>query len=149
SVPSDAPQALQAWGADVAPHPIAEAWPDASAVSSIRVSADGARVAAILTIGGQRWVVVAAVIRDEAGVPVELGTPVRQLSQVRDEVAGLVWLGTDRLGLLTNREDPAVVTQIVGGTRTVEAAPTDAVAIAGARTAAGVRVRGAGGAVFA
>lgn len=148
SVPSNAPAALQAIGSDVVSHDIANAWPDASAVSAIRVSADGARVAAVVEIGGQRWIVVSAVVRDEAGTPIELGQaePVAQLDGV---AVGLVWLGSDRLGLLTELTDRMVLTRIVGGTGTTEAAPTGAVSIAGSRAAAGVRVLGAEGAVFA
>lgn len=148
SVPSNDPRALTAWGGDVAPHQIAGAWPDASSISHLRVSVDGARVAAVITVGGQRWVVVAAVIRDDAGVPVELGR-VQPLTRLRGDAAGLVWIGGDRLGILADVENPQVLTQIVGGTGTAEAAPTGAVSIAGSRTAAGVRVRGADGAVFA
>lgn len=148
SVPSNAPTALQAIGSDVAPRAIAGAWPDASAISALRVSADGARVAAVVVVGGERWVVVSSVIRDDAGVPTELGA-VEPLTQLEGGVSGLVWLGADRLGLLTDLDDRMVLTQIVGGPGTSEAAPTGAVSIAGSRSAAGLRVLGADGAVFA
>ncbi|MEV7609444.1 LpqB family beta-propeller domain-containing protein [Microbacterium sp. NPDC089320] len=148
SVPSNAPAALQAIGSDVAPQTIAGAWPDASSVSAIRVSADGARVAAVVVIGGERWIVISAVIRDESGLPTELG-PTEPLAQLDGGAIGLVWLGADRLGLLTDPADRMVVTQVVGGPGTFEVAPTGAVSIAGARAATGLRVLGAEGAVFA
>jgi len=69
SVPSNAPAALQAIGSDVAPQSIAGAWPEASSVSAIRVSADGARVAAAVVIGGERWIVVSSVIRPSSDPP--------------------------------------------------------------------------------
>ncbi|CAH0163412.1 Lipoprotein LpqB [Microbacterium sp. Bi98] len=148
SVPSNAPAALQAIGSDVAPQSIAGAWPEASSVSAIRVSADGARVAAAVVIGGERWIVVSSVIRDEAGLPTELGLT-EPLAQLDGGAIGLVWLGADRLGLLTDPADRMVVTQVVGGPGTSEVAPTGAVSLAGARAATGLRVLGADGAVFA
>ncbi|KQR38804.1 LpqB family beta-propeller domain-containing protein [Microbacterium sp. Leaf159] len=148
SVPSNAPSALQAIGSDVSPHAITGAWPDASSISAVRVSADGARIAAVVVIGGERWVVVSAIVRDEAGVPTELG-PAEPLAQLDGGVSGLVWLGADRLGLLTDPDDRMVLTQIVGGPGTSEVAPTGAVSIAGSRAPAGVRVLGAEGGVFA
>ncbi|MDN3443499.1 LpqB family beta-propeller domain-containing protein [Microbacterium sp. APC 3901] len=148
SVPSNAPASLQAIGSDVAPQAIANAWPDASSVSAIRVSADGARVAAVVVVGGERWIVVSSVIRDETGLPTELG-PTEPLAQLEDSAVGLVWLGTDRLGLLTDPTDGMVVTQVVGGPGAAEVAPTGAVSMAGSRAATGLRVLGADGAVFA
>ncbi len=148
SVPSNAPAALQVIGSDVAPQSIAGAWPDASSISAIRVSADGARVAAAVVIGGERWIVVSSVIRDEAGLPIELG-PTEPLAQLDGGAIGLVWLGADRLGLLTDPADRMVVTQVVGGPGASEVAPTGAVSLAGARAATGLRVLGADGAVFA
>ena len=148
SVPSNAPAALQAIGSDVAPQTIAGAWPEASSVSAIRVSADGARVAAVVVIGGERWIVVSSVIRDETGRPTELG-PTEPLAQLDGGAVGLVWLGADRLGLLTDLADRMVHTQIVGGTGTAEVAPTGAVSIAGSRVATGLRVLAADGSVFA
>lgn len=147
SVPSDAPpRSLLAWGTDVTAHSVENAWPAASAVDAIRVSSDGARVAAIVVIGGQRWVVVSAVIREPGGMPTGLG-PVKLLTQLSEGTAGLVWLTPDRLGILVDREDPAVITQIVSGTRTAEGAPNGSESIAGARSAA--RVLGQNGTVFA
>ncbi|MCI1017650.1 GerMN domain-containing protein [Microbacterium sp. C5A9] len=148
SVPSNAPSALLAIGDDVVSHPIADAWPEASEVSAIRVSADGARVAAVVMVGGQRWVVVSAVVRDDSGIPTRLGETER-VAQLDAPVAGLVWLGSDRVGLLVDGEDRTVLTQIVGGSGTTESAPSGAVSIAGSRSAAGIRVLGAEGAVYA
>jgi len=148
SVPERAPAALQAWGSDVVEHPVANAWPTASAISDLRVSADGARVAAVITVGKQVWVVVAGVVRDSSGVPIELGD-VKQLIQLTEPAIALVWLGTDRLGVLVDPGSPRLITQMVGGPGTAEAAPSEAVSAAGARTAVGVRILGANGELFA
>lgn len=148
SVPANAPSALQAIGVDVAPNPIADAWPGASEVSAIRVSADGARIAAVIAVGGERWVVVSAIVRDENGVPTALG-PTEEITELRGTASGLVWLGPDRLALLADTDDQVVLTQIVGGTGTVESAPAGALTIAGSRSASGVRIWSSDGAVFA
>lgn len=142
------PTAVQAWGSDVsAAKAVAKAWPTASSVSALRVSADGARVAAVITVGGQHWVVVAAIVRDD-GVPVELG-PAKQLTRIDGAADDLVWLGATRLAVLVPGEGAPLLTQMVGGPGTVEAAPAGADSLAGARTATGVRVRDADGTLFA
>ncbi|GAT72678.1 LpqB family beta-propeller domain-containing protein [Microbacterium hydrocarbonoxydans] len=148
TVPARSPGALQISGSDVDARPVDAAWPGASEISSIRVAGDGARVAAVVTVGGQRWVAVAAVTRDEGGAPTALGEP-KPVTELSGPAKSLVWLGPDRLGVLTEPEDAVVLTQIVGGTGVTETAPADAVALAGARTASGVRVLDAEGAVFA
>lgn len=148
SVPSSAPAALQAISTDVRALEIASAWPEASQVSAIRVSVDGARIAAVIVVGGEQWLVVSAIIRDETGTPTELG-PTEEVAQLDDAALGLVWLGQDRLGVLSSGEDRTVLTQIVGGAGTVEAAPTAAISIAGSRSNSGVRILSSDGSVFA
>lgn len=147
-VAANDPTAVQAWGSDVSvARAVAKAWPTASAISALRVSADGARVAAVITVGGQHWVVVAAIVRDD-GVPVELG-PAKQLTRIDDAADDLVWLGATLLAVLIPGEGTPLLTQMVGGPGTVEAAPAGADSLAGARTATGVRVRDAEGTLFA
>lgn len=148
TVPAGDPDALQVSGSDAVPLQVGNAWPNASAVSDLRVAADGARVAAVITVGQQRWVVVTAVIRDSEGMPVELGE-VKSLVRAPAPSSGLAWLGSDRLSILVNPQDPQLFTQMVGGPGGAEAAPGDAVSIAGARTVAGVRVLGSSGRLFA
>ncbi len=147
SVPATDPRALIAWSSEVTEHPVANAWPEASSVSHIRVAADGARIAAVVSVGGQRWAVAAAVIRDDNGMPVELGE-MNPLGRIQGDATGLVWLGPDRLGILTELDGPMLMSQLVGGPATIEAAPADARSIAGARSMAGVRMLGADGALF-
>lgn len=129
-------------------HQVATAWPSASAISHLRVAPDGARVAAVVTVGKQMWVVVAAVVRDSAGIPIELGE-VKQLTQLFEPATGLSWLGADRVGVLVDPNSPRLLTQMVGGPGSAEAAPSNAISIAGARTASGVRILGANGELFA
>ncbi len=147
-MPASAPQAVLAVGPDVVGHEVAGAWPNASSISDLRVAADGARLAAVVRVGGQLWVVVAAVVRDGAGVPTELGE-VRQLLQLTEPSTGLVWLGPDRLAVLTDSTTPRLIVQPVGGPGSAESAPSNAASIAGARTPAGVRILDTSGQLFA
>ena len=148
TVPGTDPTALRVWGDDVAPLPVKNAWPSASSISDLRVAADGARIAAVIMVGGQRWLVVAAVVRDSDGVPTALDE-IKQLRLLDGASIGLSWLGPDRLGVLVDPTNPRIVTQIVSGPGLVEAAPGEAVSFAGARTPAGARVLGSGGQLFA
>ncbi|CAH0229770.1 Lipoprotein LpqB [Microbacterium oxydans] len=148
TVPAGEPAALTAWSTNVAEHAIAKAWPNASAISALRVSVDGARVAAVITLGGQHWVVVAAIVRDEAGVPVQLGEA-KQVTLVDGDARGLVWLGPERLGVLVDAPSPVLLTQLVGGPGVVEVPPTGTVSLAGARTESGIRALDATGTLYA
>ena len=147
SVPSDAPSALIAVGSGGAPQNIADAFPGASRVSSIRVAADGARIAAVVETGSEQWVVVAAVVRDDDGTPTQLG-PLKQLTQIEGTTSGLVWLGSEQLGILSNADGPGVLTQTVGGGGDAGGAPTGSVAIAGSKSATGARVLASDGTLF-
>lgn len=148
SVPAGAPQAVQAVGPDVVAHKVAGGWPSASSISDLRVAADGARVAAVIVVGGQRWLAVASVVRDGSGVPTDLGE-MRPLLQLTEASTGLAWLGPDRLAVLTDSSTPRLLVQPVGGPGSAETAPSDAASVAGARTPAGVRILDADGQLFA
>jgi hypothetical protein len=148
TVPTGSPTEVLVWGSDRMSHSVANAWPDASAVLQMRVSTDGSRIAAVIEVGSQRWVVVAAVVRDESGLPTELG-PMKQQTRVDGDVQGLVWVGDYRLAVLADSPSPDLLTQVVGGTATVESAPTGATALSGARTVSGVRVLSTDGALLA
>ncbi|MFK4763086.1 GerMN domain-containing protein [Microbacterium sp. ZW T5_45] len=148
SVPSGAPGQLSVWDGDGVAYPIADAWPDASEVSAIRVASDGVRIAAVVTIGSERWVVVSAIVRDESGAPTGLGA-MEPLGRLDGAARGLVWLGADRLGILMEQDGPRIVVQIVGGTRTIESAPAGAATIAGAQSATGMRLLDLAGVLFA
>lgn len=147
SVPSGTPGQVVAWRADGTRHDVIGGWPEAAGVSGIRVSADGARIAAIEMIGGERWLSVAAIVRDAAGVPTELGEP-KLVTQLAGTSSSVVWLGADRLGVLLAQDGAKVLTQIVGGPGSIEAAPTAAVALAGARSSASLRVLSSTGSLY-
>ena len=148
SAQAGAPQRLYAWTEDVTPYSIADAWPEASAVSALRVSTDGVRIAALVTIGGRQSVVTAVILRDDNNVPTGLG-PTHEVVELSTPAQGVVWLGSDSLGILVEGENATLTTQIVGGPGSERTAPAGSIAFAGAKSQAGVRMLGAGGTLFA
>ncbi|KDA06640.1 hypothetical protein DC31_09770 [Microbacterium sp. CH12i] len=149
TVQAAAPQALIAWQPDVTPLNISNAFPDASAISQLRVGPDGVRIAAVVTLGGQHWIVLAAIIRDQNQIPVELG-PLHLVAQLDGAGLGLSWIGVDHLGVLVDAEDSReVLNQDIGGPGVIAAAPEGAVSLSGGRTASAVRILNGDGVLFA
>jgi hypothetical protein len=148
TVPDDAPATLVAWGSDRAQHPIAKAWPGADSISQLRVSADGTRVAAVITTGSHRSVVVAGIVRGENSEPVELGAP-HTIGELTGSSQGLAWFGSDTVAVISSTPDPIFTTFVIGGPSTDSSAPDGAVAIAGAKTPTGLRVLSSDGSVYA
>lgn len=148
TVPADGPRQVVAWDAAGNRYPIAQGWPDAISITSMRISSDGTRVAAAVTVGGQYRIVVAAILREEDGIPSGLGEA-EVIGRLGAPAQSLGWLGLESVIVLTGGEDPTVVTQQVGGPDTVVSAPVAAQVLAGARTMAWVRVGGSDGVVYA
>jgi hypothetical protein len=148
SVQRDAPASLHAWSAQRVLQPIGHAWPGAENISQLRVSSDGARVAAVVTTGGQRRVVVAAVVRGKDSQPTELGE-VHEVGRLDGPARGLAWVGDDSLAVLSSSPDPELITFVVGGPSSSSSAPDGADALSGAKTSTGLRVLSSDGAVYA
>ncbi|MGX1791380.1 LpqB family beta-propeller domain-containing protein [Microbacterium sp. NPDC055312] len=149
TVPTSNPAAVQVSTAQAKPSTVVDAWPSADAISQLRVSADGARVAAIVTSGGERRLVVASIIRDEEQRPVSLGAPYFDVAQLSGAVQGLSWVGADAVAVLSATSDPTLTTYTIGGPSTVSSAPAGAAALAGAKTVTGVRVLSTDESVYA
>ncbi|GAA2854716.1 LpqB family beta-propeller domain-containing protein [Microbacterium arabinogalactanolyticum] len=149
TVPRGAPGELLAWGVQgPAQHLIADAWPGYDSISQLRVAADGARVAAVVTQAGQRRLVVAAVLRGKSSEPTALGQP-HAVSTLAGPTLGLGWVGSDTLAVLSSTPDPALTMYPVGGPSVTTAPPDAAAALAGAKATTGLRVLGSDGSVYA
>lgn len=149
SVPAAQPQALTAWQPDVTPVNVASAFPDASSISHIRVAPDGVRLAAVVTIGGQRWIGLAAVVRDENQAPVELG-PMHMVAQLDRDALDMSWVGEDTLSVLIDADgNRAVLSQDIGGPAIFAAAPTGAQSLSGGTNSAAVSILNDAGVLFA
>ena len=149
SVPASSPQALIAWQPDVTQIDVPGAFPEASSISQLRVAADGVRMAAVVTIGSQRWIALAAIIRDENQVPVQIG-PTHLVAQLDGPALGMSWIGEDALSVLADDGDARVVlTQEVGGPGAAAAAPDGAQTLSGGKTSSAVRILDEEGVMFA
>lgn len=148
SAPSGSPSRLQVSTPQAEPLSVADAWPSADSISQLRVSADGARVAAIITAGGDRRLVVSAIIRDDEQRPVALGAPY-EVAQVAGPTQGLSWVGADTVAVLSTVPDPTLTMHVVGGPSTLSSAPAGAIALSGAKTITGLRVLSSDETVYA
>lgn len=149
TVPKSAPTAVTVSGVEGGPAtPVANAWPEASEITSLRVSRDGTRVAALLAVGAQNWVVVAAVVRDDDGVPVSLSEP-QQITRLDGTGIAAAWLDDANLGVVSSNAGTLTVTQIlVGGEATRTEGPVGVTSVAGANQTSAMRLRDDTGALY-
>ncbi len=148
SVPGGAPSALTATGADGTVVPLADAWPGASQVSTIAVSRDGTRIAALVRDGSRPALWIAGILRDENGAPVGLGD--------RETVAALPGAGLDASWvdgstiavLAEDGGGEVVIAQSVGGFGETIAAPAGGESIAAANQPQAVRLLDGAGRLY-
>lgn len=151
TVPASAPQAVRAWTPDVSSPDITNAFPEASSISQLRVGPDGVRIAAVVTVGNQRWVALAAIIRDADGVPNGLGQT-HLITQLSNDVTVLdmSWVGEESLSVLTAFDSTrSVLTQDIGGPGELATAPGGARSLSGGRSNSAVRILDDHGVLFA
>lgn len=148
TVPRDAPHAVQAHMPDGRTVLVGEAWPEATNISAMAVSRDGARVAALLTVGGRSVVWVSGIVRGADRAPSILGAPL-DLGSALGAGRSLAWLDDTTLGVLSAEgESTSVLEQLVGGPGVATTGPAGGVTIAGGATIATTRVRSADGTLF-
>jgi hypothetical protein len=141
AVPADAPTSVTVYGRDDTGVTIPTSWDGASGITSLEISRDGTRALAFLSVGGLPKLVVAAVIRNQAGVPQRLGQPV-ELSTGQGAPVDATWvdqLTVASVTALPSGEDRAVA-QVLGGRSSSLGAPVGAVSIAGGNGLDGLRV---------
>ena len=148
TVPANRPHELQAWNAEVESFDVAAAWPEAETISHMRVAADGAKAAAVVTSGGQQYLVVSAVIRGTGQAPAEL-SETHRVARLDRPAQDIAWVGSDSIAVLSTSPDPLLTTYLVGGPSTTTTAPAGAVSVSGARTVTGLRVLSSDGAMSA
>ncbi|GAA5204189.1 GerMN domain-containing protein [Microbacterium jejuense] len=150
SVPKDQPAALHAYSPQSTDAiDVADAWPDATAVSAIALSRDGTRMAATVTSGGRTVLWVAGVVRDADGVvPVKLG-PSIPLAIVGGPAEGVTWIDDATVGVLAAGDDAAIVVeQPVGGPTVTSSATSGMTSIAGGTGISSLRLRADDGTLF-
>lgn len=148
SVPTDDPTALLAFGPDGLTYSLADAWPGATEVYGMRMSRDGTRLAALVRSGTQQSIVVAGLLRDDAGAPVGLAEPTT-LGDLPGRGLDLTWLDGATLAVLAESDGGRVVVeQSVGGPAASTRAPSAGVAIAGGNESGAVRLLDADGELY-
>ncbi|GAA5211516.1 GerMN domain-containing protein [Microbacterium kyungheense] len=149
SVPKDQPTALQAYAPQsIDPIALADAWPDATAVSAMALSRDGTRMAATVTSGGRTVLWVAGVLRDGDNVPVALG-PTVPLAIVGGPADGVTWVDDVTVGVLARGDDASIVVeQPVGGPTATSSGTSGMASIAGGNGTSSLRLRAEDGTLF-
>ncbi|MDO9395038.1 MAG: LpqB family beta-propeller domain-containing protein [Herbiconiux sp.] len=146
SVPAEQPTEVVAYGPDGTALPITTTWDGASGITALEISRDGARALALLSAGAQSRLVVAAVIRDQDGVPQRLGQPL-ELGSPAGAPLDATWvdqLTVAAAGQLSSGET-RVGARMLGGRGTPLGSPANAVSLAGGNDLDGLRVLSAEG----
>ncbi|MGA1835514.1 LpqB family beta-propeller domain-containing protein [Herbiconiux sp. 11R-BC] len=149
SVPQNAPTSVNAYGSDGNALSIPTNWDGAASITSLEISRDGTRALALLSVGGIPKLVVAAVIRNAAGVPQKFGQPV-ELSTAAGTPIDATWVDQQSVASVTalpSGETRAVV-QKLGGRSSSLGSPQNAVAIAGGNDIDGLRVLSSDGSLL-
>ncbi|WP_295839428.1 LpqB family beta-propeller domain-containing protein [uncultured Microbacterium sp.] len=132
SVPSAAPTQVRVTTAEGVPREVGNAWPDASEIVAMRISRDGTRVAAIVTVSGVREVWVAGIQR--AGGDIDLGAP-HVLSLSQQGAFDLAWIDDTTVGVLAGVDGASTLRELsVGGRGTEATAPDGAISLAAGST---------------
>jgi len=140
TVPRDKPGAIVAYGPDGNAQNIPSGWVGASEVTAMRVSRDGARVAALVRAGGQSALWVAGIIRDENGMPTSLGQP-QVVATLGGPGVDLTWIDGATLALVfVDGKQRIVREQTIGGLGTEVRGPDGIIAIAGGNQSGSVRL---------
>lgn len=149
SAPVDEPTQLAAYSVQSERIDVQNAWVGASRITAMAVSRDGARIGAIVTVAGNSVVSVAGIVRDDDGVPRELGDWI-PLGTVNGAGLDIGWLDDTTVGVLSRAGDTVeLVQQPVGGPAAEPlTAQPGTTSLAGASIPSGVRLRDAEGALY-
>ncbi|MDT3344666.1 LpqB family beta-propeller domain-containing protein [Microbacterium aquilitoris] len=140
TVPGDQPTEVVAYGRDGSAQKIPAGWVGAAGVTAMRVSRDGARVAALVRAGGRWSVWVAGIIRDKDGAPTSIGDPL-VVANIGGRGIDLTWIDGSTVALVfADGQQRVVREQTVGGLGTEVRAPDGVVAIAGGNQSGSVRL---------
>jgi hypothetical protein len=99
-------------------------WLANEAVRGFSISPEGSRIAFLLASASRNRVLVSAIVRNSAGVPIELATPI----EIASEVAGpsqLSWVNPMSIAIVNSTDDftNAVLVSVGGTSRVIRALP--------------------------
>lgn len=118
SVPSFDAKAILAIDQDGVRHPVLAGLPSGSQVDSIEVSREGARIAILLSTATGPRLIVAAIMRNQKGVPVSLGPAVLDTDFGEARSVAVTWVDQVSVAVLLHGETGSTVHQfVIGGRR--------------------------------
>ncbi|RWZ68555.1 hypothetical protein ELQ92_04950 [Labedella populi] len=141
SVPQDDPGAILAFRRDGSSTPVETPWPEASSITSLQVSRDGTRIAALVTTASTTRLVVAAVTRSEpAGPPTAIGD-LYELDETLGSPLAVTWVDDRTVASLTEDEegDGEIEVYTIGSSSTIAPALAGATTVVGANTPQQIR----------
>jgi hypothetical protein len=123
--------------------PVAVTWGEGGTVVSMDVSRDGSRLLVLLDSGQGPQMIVASIVRDDAGTPVRLTSPVLELAAEPGAPLDATWVDDVTVASLTRTaegDEAAVMLQSVGGQSEELASVAGGVAIVGGNGRSNLRV---------
>jgi hypothetical protein len=101
--------------------PVRASWLNDQTITAFSLSAEGARAALIVDRGTRNQVVIASVIRDQSGNPIELASPLSLASELSSPIL-VSWFDAITIAILNNQPESSNVAlvSIGGGTRGVQ-----------------------------
>jgi hypothetical protein len=101
--------------------PLSAAWLSGQSITAFALSPEGSRAALIVDRGATNQVLLASVVRNQAGTPIELASPIALAAELSNPTL-VSWFDQVTLSILTSQSDSSNVAlvEIGGGTRLVQ-----------------------------
>ena len=101
--------------------PLSASWLSGQSISAFALSPEGSRAALIVGQGASSQVLLTSVIRNQAGTPIELASPITLVAELSNPTL-VSWFDQVTLSIFTSQSDSSNVTlvEIGGGTRLVQ-----------------------------
>lgn len=101
--------------------PLSASWLSGQSISAFALSPEGSRAAMIVGQGASSQVLLTSVIRNQAGTPIELASPITLVAELSNPTL-VSWFDQVTLSIFTSQSDSSNVTlvEIGGGTRLVQ-----------------------------
>jgi hypothetical protein len=96
--------------------PLQASWLAGQSIIDFALSPEGSRVALVVANGGSNQVLVAPVIRDDSGMPIQLAAPISISGEIESAVR-LSWFDSVTVAILNDEPDQASIALVsIGGT---------------------------------
>ena len=96
--------------------PLQASWLAGQSIIDFALSPEGSRVALVVANGGSNQVLVAPVIRDDSGMPIQLAAPISISGEIESAVR-LSWFDSVTVAILNDEPDQATIALVsIGGT---------------------------------